>query len=242
MTLTYPNCIQDFLTRWYFKFTLPAKRRAILHGVKLDISRISPLMKNHILQDRYEFQERRLALRCLTRKDVVLELGGAIGFIGLFCHKVIGVRHHVTVEPNPNTQAMLKRNYALNKLEPWLIVAAASAEDGEISLDIGGEFLENSIVTAGDASDSSIRITVPSLSLPSIIRRMPEAPTALICDIEGAEAYLDFTQLPMSVTRIIIELHPSIVGEDVAKRVVEQIHALGFHTRVVEENTWLFMR
>lgn len=239
MTLTYPDFIQDFLTRWYFKFTLPAKRRAKLHGVKLDISRLSPLMKNHILQDRYEFQERRLALRCLTRRDVVLELGGAIGFIGLFCRKVIGVRHHVTVEPNPNTQAMLKRNYALNKIEPRLIEAAASAEDGEISLDVGGEFWENSIVTA---SDSSKRITVPSLRLPSIIRQMPEPPTALICDIEGAEAYLDFTQLPMSVTRIIIELHPSIVGEDVAKRVVEQIHSTGFHTRVVEENTWLFMR
>jgi len=239
MTHTYPNFIQDFLTRWHFKFTLPVKRRATLHGVKLDISRLSPLMKNNILQDRYEFQERRLALRCLTRKDVVLELGGAIGFIGLFCRKVIGVRHHVTVEPNPNTQGMLKRNYALNKLEPRLIEAAASAEDGEISLDIGGEFWENSIVTA---SDSSKRITVPSMSLPSIIRRMPEPPTALICDIEGAEAYLDFTQLPMSVTRIIIELHPSIVGEDAAKRVVEQIHALGFQTRVVEESTWLFMR
>lgn len=239
MTLAYPNFIQDFLTRWHFKFTLPAKKRADLHGVKLDIRGLSPLMKNHILQDRYEFQERRLALRCLTRKDVVLELGGAIGFIGLFCRKVIGVRHHVTVEPNPNTQAMLRRNYALNKMEPRLIEAAASAQDGEISLDIGGEFWENSIVTA---SASSKRITVPSLSLPTIIRRMPESPTALICDIEGAEAYLDFSQLPSSVTRIIIELHPGIVGEDAVKRVVEQIHSLGFHTRVVEENTWLFIR
>lgn len=239
MTLTYPNFVQDFLTRWHFKVTLPVKRRATLHGVKLDISGLSPLMKNHILQDRYEFQERRLALRCLTRKDVVLELGGAIGFIGLFCRKVIGVRHHVTVEPNPNTQAMLRRNYTLNKMEPRLIEAAASAQDGEISLDIGGEFWENSIVTA---SDSSKRITVPSLSLPSIIRRMPEPPTALICDIEGAEAYLDFAQLPSSVTRIIIELHPGIIGEDAVKRVVEQIHTLGFHTRVVEENTWLFIR
>lgn len=239
MTLAYPNFIQDFLTRWHFKFTLPAKKRATLHGVKLDIRGLSPLMKNHILQDRYEFQERRLALRCLTRKDVVLELGGAIGFIGLFCRKVIGVRHHVTVEPNPNTQAMLRRNYALNKMEPRLIEAAASAQDGEISLDIGGEFWENSIVTA---SASSKRITVPSLSLPSIIRRMSEPPTALICDIEGAEAYLDFAQLPSSVTRIIIELHPGIVGEDAVKRVVEQIHSLGFHTRVVEENTWLFIR
>lgn len=239
MTHAYPHFIQDFLTRWHFKFTLPAKRRAKLHGIQLDISGLSPMMKNHILQDRYEYQERRLAQSCLTKNDVVLELGGAIGFIGLFCRKVIGVRHHVTVEPNPNTQAMLRRNYSLNHIEPKLIEAAASAEDGEISLDVGGEFWENSIVTSGEGSK---RITVPSLSLPSIIRRMPAPPTALICDIEGAETFLDFSQLPESVTRIILELHPSIIGEQAAKGVVEQIHSLGFATHAVEENTWLFIR
>ncbi len=116
MTLSYPSFIQNFLTRWHFKYTLPAKKRATLHSVHLDISSLSPLMKNHILQDRYEFQERRLVQQCLTKDDVILELGGAIGFIGLFCRKVIGVKHHLTVEPNPNTLAMLRRNYALNQI------------------------------------------------------------------------------------------------------------------------------
>lgn len=238
-TIALPRFLQSFLTRWHFKVTLPAKRRARLHDIELDISGLSPLMKNHILEGRYEFQERRLVQRCLTKKDVVLELGGAIGFIGLFCRKVIGVKHHITVEPNPNTITMLRRNYELNKLTPDVIEAAASAEDGQISLDIGGEFWENSIVTSGD---SSKQITVPSLSFPSIVQRMPEPPTALICDIEGAETHLNLAQIPPSVTRIIIELHPGIVGEEATKRVINQIHFLGFHTRAVEENTWLFMR
>jgi len=239
MTLAYPNFIQNFLTRWHFKYTLPAKKRATLHGVKLDISSLSPLMKNHILQDRYEFQERRLVKQCLSKKDVVLELGGAIGFIGLFCRKVIGVKHHLTVEPNPNTLAMLRRNYALNQIEPQVIHAAASSEDGQISLNIGGEFWENSIVTA---NDTTTQITVPSLSLHTIVKQMAASPTALICDIEGAETYLDFTQLPKTVTRIIIELHPSIVGEVANQRVIDQLHALGFRTQSVEENTLLFVR
>jgi FkbM family methyltransferase len=239
MTLAYPNFFQDFLTRWHFKFTLPAKKRATLHSVKLDISSLSPLMKNHILQDRYEFQERRLVQQCLTKNDVILELGGAIGFIGLFCRKVIGVKHHLTVEPNPNTLAMLRRNYALNQIEPQVIQAAASSEDGQINLNIGGEFWENSIVTA---NDNATQITVPSLSLHTIVKQMPASPTALICDIEGAETYLDFTQLPKTVTRIIIELHPSIVGEAANQRVIAELHALGFRTQSVEENTWLFVR
>lgn len=239
MTLSYPSFIQNFLTRWHFKYTLPAKKRATLHSVHLDISSLSPLMKNHILQDRYEFQERRLVQQCLTKNDVILELGGAIGFIGLFCRKVIGVKHHLTVEPNPNTLAMLRRNYALNQIEPQVIEAAASSENGQISLNIGGEFWENSIVTE---NDTATQITVPSLSLHTIVKQMPASPTALICDIEGAETYLDFTQLPKTVTRIIIELHPNIVGEAANQRVIDQLHALGFKTQSVEENTWLFVR
>ncbi|OYW77339.1 MAG: hypothetical protein B7Z37_04650 [Verrucomicrobia bacterium 12-59-8] len=239
MTLTYPNFVQDFLTRWHFKFTLPAKQRATLHGVQLDISRLSSLMKNHILQGRYEFQERRLAQQCLTKNDVILELGGAIGFIGLFCRIVIGVKHHLTVEPNPNTLSMLRHNYALNGLAPQVVQAAASCEDGELSLNIGGEFWENSIITA---HGSATQITVPSMSLPSLVKMMSEPPTVLICDIEGAETFLDFTQLPQSVTRIIIELHPSIVGEEANERVIAQLRACGFETQGVEENTWLFAR
>lgn len=239
MTLTYPSLVQDLITRWHFKVTLPSKRYAKLHGVKLDISHLSPLMKNHILKDRYEFQERKLVQQCLTKNDVVLELGGAIGFIGLFCRKVIGVKHHLTIEPNPNTLAMLRRNYALNRIEPNVIQAAASSEDGLITLNIGGEFWENSIFAANNASE---QISVPSLSLRTIVKKMPAPPTALICDIEGAETLLDFTQLPDSVNRIIIEMHPSIVGEEANERLIARIRSLGFCTHSVEENTFLFLR
>ncbi|MBB5032214.1 FkbM family methyltransferase [Prosthecobacter vanneervenii] len=242
MTLTFPSLTslwQNFRLRWYFKFTLPAKTRATLHGVELDISMLSSIMKNNILEGRYEFQECRLARRCLNSNDVVLELGGAIGFIGLFCRKVIGVRHHLTVEANPATIEILQRNYRLNSMTPEVVHAAAAAADGEISLDVGGEFWENSIVSRQEGGK---KIQVPSRSLHSLSALLPEKPTVLICDIEGAETHLDFSQLPSTVTRMIIELHPSMVGEAAVNDLVEKFHNLGFRTETVEENTWLFVR
>ncbi|MFN0078818.1 MAG: FkbM family methyltransferase [Prosthecobacter sp.] len=242
MTIALPSLAsfwEDFRTRWYFKFTLPACKEASLHGIKLDISALSSLMKNHILQGRYEYQERLLARRCLSCHDVVLELGGAIGYIGLYCRKIIGVRHHLTVEANPRTIEMMCRNYALNYLKPQVVHAAAAAADGQLRLDIGGEFWENSIVTRSAAEN---QITVPAHSLRSLVAMLPEPPTALICDIEGAEEQLDFTQLPASVTKIIIELHPAIIGAEVVEGIVRNLHALGFRTDSVEENTWLFRR
>lgn len=224
-------------SRLRFKFILPRKREASLEGVRLDISTLSPLMKNIILTGRYESQERQLARQALTKDDVVLELGGAIGFIGLYCRKVIGVKHITSVEANPHTLKLLRRNYELNGLTPSVIHAAAAAEDGELDLSIGGEFWENTLTCT-----SSSTVRVPSQSLSSLIKQMPAAPTALICDIEGAEQYLDFTQLPASVRKIIMELHPGMIGEEATQRVMDKLASLGFSNVKRHEETWLFAR
>lgn len=232
---------QNLHSRLLFKFILPRVQKLELEGVTLDVSSLSPLMKNHIRTGRYEVQERRLAQHALTRDDVVLELGGAIGFIGLYCRKIIGVKHHFSVEANPNTLKLLQRNYALNGLQPNVIHAAAAAEDGEITLDIGGEFWENSIVQ-NDRSSTTSRITVPALSLKSLVSMMSDSPTTLICDIEGAEQYLDFSQLPSSVTKIIIELHPDITGQKTVNSIVLQLKALGFALIEETDGTWYFAK
>jgi FkbM family methyltransferase len=229
---------QNLHSRVLFKFVLPLMQHAELEGIKLDISKLSPLMKNHIRTGRYEVQERRLAQQSLTNDDIILELGGAIGFIGLYCRKVIGVKHHLSVEANPHTLEQLKRNYALNGLAPQVIHAAAAAEDGEIMLNVGGEFWENSIVT----KDHSKSITVPALSLSSLIAMMPASPTALVCDIEGAEQHLDFTQLPRSVKKIIIELHPEIIGRRREAQILARLYTMGFKERVRDAGTWLLER
>ena len=61
----------ELRARWRFKFTLPRVRTATLEGVKLDVSSLSPLMKNNLLLGRYEVQERLLAQQSLTRDDAV---------------------------------------------------------------------------------------------------------------------------------------------------------------------------
>ncbi len=230
---------RDFDIRFRFKFVLPRLRRATIEGIKLDISSLSPIMKNNIIEGRYEVQERRLAKRYLSPEDRVLELGGALGFISLYCQKNIGVHQYATVEANPKTTEILKHNHVMNGIAPNVINVAASSEDGEIDLDIGNDFWCNSIVTHSDASTT---VKVPALSLRSILARLDFEPTAFIVDIEGAEALLDFSALPQSVTRIIIELHPSIIGKAEVSRIITTLAALGFRLREEEVGTHLFVR
>lgn len=229
----------DFQTRWRFKFTLPRVQTVTLEGVQLDASTLSPLMKNNLLLGRYEVQERQLAQQCLTRDDAVLEVGGAIGFIGLFCQLRLGITRYTSVEANPSTAALLRRNYALNGRTPVVWDLALAAEDGEVTLNIGNEFWENSVVN-GAARGRTVR--VPAATLSSLLRLLDYTPTALIMDIEGAEQFVDFRQLPTSVRKIIIELHPGVIGPAKTYRIVADLVNLGFFVEREEGGTFLFLR
>lgn len=229
----------DFQTRWRFKFTLPRVQTVTLEGVQLDVSTLSPLMKNNLLLGRYEVPERQLARHSLTPDDAVLEVGGAIGFIGLFCQLRLGITRYTSVEANPSTAALLRRNYALNGRTPVVWDLALAAEDGEVTLNIGNEFWENSVVN-GAARGRTVR--VPAATLSSLLRLLDYTPTALIMDIEGAEQFVDFRQLPASVRKIIIELHPGVIGPAKTYRIVADLVNLGFFVEREEGGTFLFLR
>ncbi len=230
---------EDFRTRWKFKFTLPRVQSVTLEGVQLDVSSLSPWMKNNLLLGRYEVQERTLAQEFLTRDDAVLEVGGAIGFVGLFCQNRLGITHYTTVEANPNTVALLKKNYALNGRTPEVWNVALAAEDGEVTLNIGNEFWENSLV-AGANSGRTVRVA--SKSLASLVRDLAYVPTVLIMDIEGAEQFVNFQEVPASIRKIIVELHPGFIGHAKTYRIVADLVNLGFRVEREEGGTFLFLR
>lgn len=224
-----------FMTRLLFKFILPRLRTVKIEGVRLDVSGMSPVMKNNLRLGRYEVQERLLAARALKKEDVVLELGAAIGFIGLYCRKVLGVRDCLSVEANPDTLQRLRHNYALNALTPHVIHAAAAREDGELTLHADGEFWENSLIDQGKGATS---FTVPALSLASLVRGMNNAPTVLIADIEGGEQYLDLSGLPDSVRTVIMEVHPTVIGQEAVDHILNTLKSMRFTLRGWEENTF----
>ena len=83
---------------------------------------------------------------------------------------------------------------------------------------------------------------MPAFSLRSLVAKMPESPTALVCDIEGAEQYIDFTQLPASVSKIIIELHPEMIGQEPVDQILKALAAMGFAETAREAGTWLLTK
>jgi FkbM family methyltransferase len=226
-------------THWKFKFTLPRVQQVALEGVKLDVGNLSSRMKNNLLLGRYEVQERMLAQEFLTAEDAVLEVGGAIGFIGIFCQTRLGITRYTTVEANPHTVEVLRRNYDLNGLRPEVWNLALAGADGEVTLNVGADFWENSLV-AGAGQGASVRVSAATLS--TLVARLDYPPTAVIMDIEGAEQFVNFSELPASVKKLLIELHPGVLGTACTYRIISDLVNLGFRVEREADGTFLFIR
>ncbi|WP_075087095.1 hypothetical protein [Verrucomicrobium spinosum] len=67
---------------------------------------------------------------------------------------------------------------------------------------------------------------------------MNNAPTVLIADIEGAEQYLDLSGLPDSVRTIIMEVHPTVIGQEAVDHILNTLKSMRFTLRGWEENTF----
>jgi len=172
---------------------------------------------------------------------MVLEIGGAIGFIGLYCRKIVGVKSLISVEPNPKTLSYLRRNYELNGFTPSIIEAALAITDGPVQFQTSDMFWADSLISKTDILTLKT-ITVEGLSFTSIVKRAGIQFNTLIIDIEGAEQYLPLDLLPDYVTKVLIEIHPDMIGIPQAYNVLETLIRLGFNVQGHCLNAWSLKR
>jgi FkbM family methyltransferase len=232
---------QDFWVRYYFKFVLPKVRTATLEGIHLDLAHLPLKIRNRIINVGYEDHEKAMCRDYLKPTDAVLELGGAIGFIGLYCQKMLGIRKYITVEANPKTVELLKKNYQLNGLVPTVWNMAVAKSHGTVRLDVGGDFWENTI-SGNPAKGQNNTIEVPAAPLTDLLAKAGPEVNTLIIDIEGAEQFIDFMNLPEQIEKIIIELHPQVIGQEAVYNIVFQLISRGFKVAREEGDTFAFLK
>jgi FkbM family methyltransferase len=198
-------------------------------------------MQEIICRGAYEISEMKILPGFISSKDTVLEIGGAIGFIGLYCRKVVGVKDCVSVEPNPTTLRYLRRNYDLNGFKPSVIEAALSETDGPVPFQTSDMFWVDSLLSRSDAPATKT-ITVEGLSFASIVKRAGIHFNTVIIDIEGGEQFLPIQLLPASVEKVLIEIHPELIGPRQAYKVIESLVRSGFEMQDHFANAWALKR
>jgi FkbM family methyltransferase len=236
------HLLSEFQLRYRFKYVLPKIKEIELDGMRFDVTALSIKIRNRLLSGAYESHEKTMCFDFLESKDAVLEIGGAIGFIGLICQKKIGVKNYSSFEANPRTFEILKRNYELNNLTPRVWNMALAHADGHVDLEVGSDFWENTICHNASDRDGIKTVRVPAGTLQTLLSLAAHDVNVLIIDIEGAEQFIDLNQVPETVNKIIVELHPKVLGPEITYNIVANLIGLGFRVARQQEDTFVFLR
>jgi FkbM family methyltransferase len=213
------------LSNWLvYQYRIGRRPIVSIEGVRIRVGRhMSRRVEQAISKGEYERDELRLIGLVLSPSDVVLEIGAGLGVVSTYCAKRIGSSRVFAFEANPDLEPHIRETYALNDVNPTLEMCALRAIAGRVTLYRTRNLFSSSMIKR---SAAAIPIEVPGKSLSYVVDKI--RPTLLIVDVEGAEGELfDHAQLP-GVTKIMLELHERVVGQDRVRQARGALTALGF--------------
>jgi FkbM family methyltransferase len=223
----------DKIIYWLKKILKPSK--VSINGVMLDLSdkHISWQMKKIFYKNKYEVEEVSILKNKLRSSDRIIEIGAGVGFLSAFCCKFSDIDpNNINVyEANPDLIKIIKSNYKLNKLNKTPIVhnCILSNKFGKVDFYCEENFWSSSTIKRNKLSK---KISIESIDVNYEINRIN--PNFLIMDIEGGEKDLIEIIDLKPFNKIIIELHPHVIGMEKCTAVLQTIINSGFTLDIKE--------
>lgn len=211
--------------KWVF-FSLIKPSIVIIEGVRIPVGLLSASKEllGYFYRGYYERDEVDKLKKVLEKKDNILEVGAGIGFLSAFIAGKIGDDRVIAVEANPTMMPLIKKTHQINSVSP-LVLNCVLAESGGYKYDfyIEKDFWSSSIVQRSNSAD---KVSVDSVSVNELIKEY--SVNFLIIDIEGGEKDL-FEILDCSeINKILIELHPGVIGDKAVSNIIRNILSKGF--------------
>ena len=213
-------------------------KRASLDGVLLSIdpATIPYKVRSGIVLGVYESPERRFFKEVIRPADRVLDLGACIGLTSIIAAKIVGDENVLAYEADPAMQPLIAANFAMNGVGPTLVMKAVTADGRDVVFHLGKAPYSSSIHARGTNRD----ISVGSDPLTDILHEF--RPTVVSMDIEGAEIELICSSRLPNVGKLIVEMHPQIVGSEAVSRCEGHLAKLGFQLMSSDHSVGLFVR
>ncbi len=185
-----------------------------------------------------ENEEVLVANATLNTDDVVIEFGCGLGIAAARVHKAITPKKHICFEANPLLATYAEKLFAQNNLNIELIMSALGNGD-TLPFFAMDDYILSSFQKPKDRDDYR-QIDVPTISCEAVINQ--HNPTAIFCDVEGAElAYLDASDFG-DVRTIVVELHPKIYGNEGVAAFHKRMADHGFQQKLMMSDTYCYIR
>jgi FkbM family methyltransferase len=173
----------------------------------------------------HEAPERVIVTEVLARDDHVLEAGAGMGLISMIAARIVGAGNVVSYEPTPVTFSILEDNVRLNALPIDCRPRALGAKSGEMTLYVRDNLISSSMY----AWRGGQPIAVPVDGIAKVLAETKS--NVLIFDIEGAEIDVIAACPLAQVEKIVMEIHPHIVGDAAISRMYAHLFEAGFVLR-----------
>ena len=170
----------------------------------------------------YEAPERLIAREMIRPGDKILEAGAGMGLVSLTMARIVGAENVVSYEPMPAAYSLLVDNALLNDLAIDHRPRALSVTNGSVKLYIDANVVASSLY----ARANSTSIEVDSDGIVETLQTT--GANALVLDVEGSEVELIKSSPLTGVEKIIMEIHPHIVGEPAINAMLEHLSVSGF--------------
>lgn len=249
LTLPYPRPIHDEPLPWLCRVErkLKIKTRKFrrpriidISGIKLEVDRrrLPSSVVRALYKERYEEREAALVNRVLVPGDRVLEIGAGIGFISLLCAKRCGADSVLSYEANPDNEALIRRNFELNGLQPLLRNRAISVSNDQRELFITPNILSTGFINRGRGMATVVQCD----AIADVVQEFQ--PNCLVLDVEGAEVDLLPAAPLEGITKIILETHARIVGDAAIRGLDIHLQSQGFtrYDSMRTDQVWLYLR
>ena len=185
-----------------------------------------------------EAEEIELAKKYLNADDVVVEFGSGLGIAAARVHMAIHPKAHFCFEANPVAVAYSEHLFTMNEMQ--IDVDKRALGDGSTSPFYAADDYILSSFDIPKNTEHFKKIDIPTISLAAVIKE--KKPTAIFCDIEGAEDEFLPPEDLKGVDKVIIELHPSHYGMHGVQRIKERFTKNGFVSVEQQQDTHCFLR
>lgn len=222
------NAIRKRWLRLTRKITRPKSVTIMGKALTIDY-RWSRTMIRTFHDESYEKTESQILPKILEPSDKVLDVGAAVGLVGMIANDY--AESVTMVEANPDIAAIAKQNLERNNASINLIEAAVVAGDQEtVTFNLYHNFWAGSLLDRHDVEKKLVKaITVPAVKLSTLIQDH----NVLLMDVEGAEHDLLTNTDLTGIDKISVEVHPTAIGNDKVNELTAHLVRSGF-TLVLE--------
>ena len=159
--------------------------------------------------------------------DVVLELGGGLGYLSAYLRSMTNIGRYILYEANPDLIPYIGDVHRINQAKGIEVrhgVVVPNPSSDSVPFFVRTDVWASSL---NESDGAVVRVVqVPTVSWRSILDELK--PSAAIVDIEGGELELLEADEFGSIQRLIVEAHPALYGIPGMKRLFDALARHGF--------------